>query len=152
MLSRGLARFVPLTFLPLVLACGSAVQHAAQKPLPQPAPTPVAEAAPPVVVSPPLPVEDPVLTLIADSERHFEAGQKELDLGHVTAAITNQIDLQTFPVVRHVFDAAMALPAFARAHPLSQPDTPEAPTATPDQPAAPAPEAPPAAPTPPSGG
>jgi membrane-bound lytic murein transglycosylase D len=88
MLSRRLARFVPLTFLPLVLACGSAVQHAAQKPLPQPAPVPVAEAAPPVVVPPPSPVEDPVVTLIADSERHFEAGQKELDLGHVTAAKT----------------------------------------------------------------
>jgi len=88
MLSRRLARFVPLTLLPLVLACGSAVQHAAQKPLPQPAPVPVAEAAPPVVVPPPPPVEDPVVTLIADSERHFEAGQKELDLGHVTAAKT----------------------------------------------------------------
>jgi membrane-bound lytic murein transglycosylase D len=82
-----LARFVPLTFLPLVLACGSAVQHAAQKPLPQPAAVPVAEAAPPVAVPPP-PVEDPVVTLIADSERHFEAGQRELDLGHVTAAKT----------------------------------------------------------------
>src|SRR6476646_5454741 len=89
MLSRPLARFVPLTFLPLVLACGSAVQHAAQKPLPQPAPVPVAEATPPVVVPPPAPVVDPVLTLIADSERHFEAGQKELDLGHVTAAKTD---------------------------------------------------------------
>ncbi|HEX7798513.1 MAG TPA: LysM peptidoglycan-binding domain-containing protein [Vicinamibacterales bacterium] len=115
MLSRRLARFVPLTFLPLVLACGSAVQHAAQKPLPQPAPVPVAEAAPPVVVPPPPPVEDPVITLIADSERHFEAGQKELDLGHVTAAKTEfdkAIDVllespyggRTEPRIREHFD------------------------------------------------
>jgi peptidoglycan lytic transglycosylase D len=115
MLSRRLARFVPLTFLPLVLACGSAVQHAAQKPLPQPAPVPVAEAAPPVVVPPPPPVEDPVVTLIADSERHFEAGQKELDLGHVTAAKTEfdkAIDVllespyggRTEPRIREHFD------------------------------------------------
>jgi membrane-bound lytic murein transglycosylase D len=115
MLSRRLARFVPLTFLPLVLACGSAVQHAAQKPLPQPVPVPVAEAAPPVVVSPPVPVKDPVLTLIADSERHFEAGQKELDLGHVTAAKTEfdkAIDVllespyggRTEPRIREHFD------------------------------------------------
>src|SRR5262245_6261552 len=115
MLSRRLARFVPLTFLPLVLACGSAVQHAAQKPLPQPAPTPVAEVAPTVVVPPPPPVEDPVVTLIADSERHFEAGQKELDLGHVTAAKTEfdkAIDVllespyggRTEPRIREHFD------------------------------------------------
>src|SRR6478672_6589888 len=115
MLSRRLARFVPLTFLPLVLACGSAVQHAAQKPLPQPAPVPVAEATPPVVVPPPPPVEDPVVALIADSERHFEAGQKELDLGHVTAAKTDfdkAIDVllespfggRTEPRIREHFD------------------------------------------------
>ena len=30
MLSRYSARFVPLALLPLVLACGSVVQHAAQ--------------------------------------------------------------------------------------------------------------------------
>jgi peptidoglycan lytic transglycosylase D len=114
MLSRRLARFVPLAFLPLVLACGSAVQHAAQKPLPQPAPVPVAEAAPPVVVPPPPPI-DPVVALIADSERHFEAGQKELDLGHVTAAkaeFDKAIDVllespyggRTEPRVREHFD------------------------------------------------
>jgi membrane-bound lytic murein transglycosylase D len=31
-------------------------------------------------------VEDPVLTLIAESEQHFEAGQRELELGHVGGA------------------------------------------------------------------
>src|SRR5207237_458476 len=34
----------------------------------------------------PAPTEDPVLTLIATSERHFEAGQKELENGHFEAA------------------------------------------------------------------
>ena len=115
MLSRYSARFVPFALLPLVLACGSAVQHAAQKPLPQPAPVPVVQAAPPAVVPPPPPVEDPVVTLIADSERHFEAGQKELDLGHVAAAKTDfdkAIDVllespyggRTEPRIREHFD------------------------------------------------
>src|SRR5437762_9146169 len=30
--------------------------------------------------------EDPVLTLIAESNHHFKAGQKELELGHVEGA------------------------------------------------------------------
>jgi membrane-bound lytic murein transglycosylase D len=38
-----------------------------------------------MAVSPPA-VEDPVLMLIATSERHFKAGQKELEQGHVEAA------------------------------------------------------------------
>src|SRR5262247_1081313 len=115
MLSRRLARFVPFSLLPLMMACGSAVQHAAQKPVPQPIPFPVVQAPPPVVVQPPAPVEDPLVTLIADSERHFEAGQKELDLGHVTAAKTEfdkAIDLllestyggRTEPRIREHFD------------------------------------------------
>src|SRR5205823_4614731 len=32
------------------------------------------------------PVEDPVLTLIAVSDRHFKAAEKELEQGHVEAA------------------------------------------------------------------
>src|SRR5262249_59324994 len=74
-----------------------------------------AAAAPPVAIPPPPPVEDPVVTLIADSERHFEAGQKELDLGHVTAAKTEfdkAIDVllesayggRTEPRIREHFD------------------------------------------------
>ncbi|MEA2965513.1 MAG: hypothetical protein QOI46_5611, partial [Alphaproteobacteria bacterium] len=46
--------------------------------------------------------------------------------GHVTVAITQQIDLARWPTVKRTFEAAMALPAFAKAHPLAQPDTPEA--------------------------
>jgi maleylacetoacetate isomerase/maleylpyruvate isomerase len=47
-------------------------------------------------------------------------------VGHVTAAVTQQIDLSTWPTVKRIFETAMALPEFARAHPLAQPDTPEA--------------------------
>jgi membrane-bound lytic murein transglycosylase D len=74
--------------LPLAVACGSAVKHAAQKPLAQPAPPVEVQTAPPAAVQPPAPVQDPVVALIADSERHFEAGEKELAAGHVTAAKT----------------------------------------------------------------
>src|SRR6267154_3209998 len=38
--------------------------------------------------------------------------------GHVTVAITQQIDLAPWPTVKRTFEAAMALPAFAKAHPL----------------------------------
>src|ERR1700754_1844646 len=47
-------------------------------------------------------------------------------VGHVTAAVTQQIDLNPYPTVKHIFETAMALPEFARAHPSMQPDTPEA--------------------------
>jgi maleylacetoacetate isomerase/maleylpyruvate isomerase len=47
-------------------------------------------------------------------------------VGHVTASISNGIDLAPYPTVKRVFDTAMALPAFATAHPLVQADTPEA--------------------------
>ena len=41
-------------------------------------------------------------------------------------AITQQISLAPYPTVKRIFEAAMALPEFASAHPLAQPDTPEA--------------------------
>jgi len=47
-------------------------------------------------------------------------------VGHVTVAVTQQIDLSTWPTVKRIFETAMALPEFSRAHPLAQPDTPEA--------------------------
>ena len=47
-------------------------------------------------------------------------------VGHVTAAVTQQIDLAAWPTVKRIFETAMALPEFAKAHPLAQPDTPEA--------------------------
>ena len=45
-------------------------------------------------------------------------------VGHVTAAVTQQIDLAPYPTVKRIFETAMALPEFARAHPAVQPDTP----------------------------
>jgi maleylacetoacetate isomerase len=47
-------------------------------------------------------------------------------VGHVTAAVNQQIDLAPYPTVKRVFETAMALPEFAKAHPSMQPDTPEA--------------------------
>ncbi|QWG17905.1 maleylacetoacetate isomerase [Bradyrhizobium sediminis] len=47
-------------------------------------------------------------------------------VGHVSVALTQQIDLKPWPIVKRIFETAMALPAFAAAHPLAQPDTPEA--------------------------
>ena len=41
-------------------------------------------------------------------------------------AVTQQIDLKIYPTVKRIFETAMALPEFAKAHPLVQPDTPEA--------------------------
>jgi maleylacetoacetate isomerase len=46
--------------------------------------------------------------------------------GHVTAAVMQQIDLKPWPTVQRIYETAMALPEFATAHPLAQPDTPEA--------------------------
>jgi len=47
-------------------------------------------------------------------------------VGHVTAAQSAQCDLAGYLTVMRVFQAAMALPAFAQAHPRRQPDTPAA--------------------------
>ena len=47
-------------------------------------------------------------------------------VGHVTAAINQQISLSPWPTVKRIHETAMALPAFAAAHPRAQPDTPEA--------------------------
>jgi membrane-bound lytic murein transglycosylase D len=88
MLGTHWQRHVLVALVPFVTACGpslktkgpvvtpasasgSHIRHADSVP-----PAPVAQA----------PVEDPVVTLIAISERHFQAGQKELEQGHVEAA------------------------------------------------------------------
>ncbi len=47
-------------------------------------------------------------------------------VGHVTAAVNQQISLAPHPTVKRIFETAMALPEFASAHPSMQPDTPEA--------------------------
>src|SRR5215210_4504760 len=77
-------RLVPLALIPLVAACGSSrrPQAVVVTPASSVALTPVPEAAP----APAAPVEDPVAALIAASDRHFKAGQTELEEGHVEAA------------------------------------------------------------------
>lgn len=47
-------------------------------------------------------------------------------VGHCTVALTQQIGLDRWPTVKRIFETCMALPEFASAHPLAQPDTPEA--------------------------
>ncbi len=72
------------TLVTFTIGCGGAVRRAANGPsaqVPDPAP-----AAPMVETPAPEPPVDPVVTLIATSEEHFKAGQRELELGHVEGA------------------------------------------------------------------
>src|SRR5882757_2813135 len=46
--------------------------------------------------------------------------------GHAATAAMLQIDLAPWPTVKRLYETAMAMPEFATAHPLAQPDTPEA--------------------------
>jgi membrane-bound lytic murein transglycosylase D len=62
-------------------ACGS--NPKAQVSVPAAAPKPAAPQAP--VVPPPPPV-DPITSLIATSQRHFEAGEREMKMGHLERA------------------------------------------------------------------
>jgi membrane-bound lytic murein transglycosylase D len=65
-------------------ACGASVgSKAVAHSQPQ---SPAARANAPTPAVAPAQAEDPVLTLIADSDRRFKAGQKELELGHVEGA------------------------------------------------------------------
>jgi peptidoglycan lytic transglycosylase D len=94
MLGRCWRRGLVFALLPLVTACGSAMK--AQAPAVSAAPAgatrasggpsiqPAQSTAP--AAQPAAPVEDPVLTLISESERHFEAGQAELEQGHFEGA------------------------------------------------------------------
>jgi membrane-bound lytic murein transglycosylase D len=84
MLRPGPAQTGIIATLSLALAgCASRVPTPAQTPTP-----PVAVSAPAVVPSPPAPVPqaDLVVELMAVSTLHFEAGERELQLGHLTAA------------------------------------------------------------------
>jgi maleylacetoacetate isomerase/maleylpyruvate isomerase len=47
-------------------------------------------------------------------------------VGLVTFSTAQDIDLAPYPTVRRIFEIAMALPAFAQARPLLQPDAPQA--------------------------
>jgi membrane-bound lytic murein transglycosylase D len=66
----------------LAAACGGTKTRPAVAPARAPKPA-TAQSAP---VPSPQPADDPVATLIADSERHFANGERELKLGHLGQA------------------------------------------------------------------
>ena len=101
-------RHLVVVFLPFAVACGSSHQSKSVKATPEARPV---EA--PVVQ--PAPVLDPVLTLISASNGHFQAGQRELEQGHLDGAkveFDRAIDLllespygaRTEPRIREHFD------------------------------------------------
>jgi len=101
-------RHLVVVFLPFAVACGSSHQSKSVKATPEarPVEAPVVQAAP---------VQDPVLTLISASNGHFQAGQRELEQGHLDAAkveFDRAIDMllespygaRTEPRIREHFD------------------------------------------------
>jgi len=85
MLRTDWRRFAFVALLPSIAACSSSLKT--QGPLARPtAPAVAAPGAQSPAPPSALPVEDPVETLIASSERSFKAGQRELEQGHVEAA------------------------------------------------------------------
>jgi membrane-bound lytic murein transglycosylase D len=84
-------RWAIVALLPVISACGASVQShvrsgAPTVATPSHASTTALSAPPATPIAPAAPVEDPVVTLIAVSERHFQAGQAALDQGHFEAA------------------------------------------------------------------
>src|SRR4029453_1741692 len=71
---------VPVVGALLIAGCVSRPGTQTVKVLPQP-PAPVAVPAPA-----PEPTPDPIAILIAQSDKHFEAGRKELEVGHLVSA------------------------------------------------------------------
>ena len=66
-----------------VAACGGNTKPQVTATLPAPAPV---VAAAPQAPAPPKAVLDPVAALIATSQKHFDAGEKELAAGHLEKA------------------------------------------------------------------
>jgi peptidoglycan lytic transglycosylase D len=108
-------RLVLVALFPAITACGSSLktQGSLGKSAPAaPVSHPVVQVPDPAAA---VPVEDPVLTLIASSDRSFKAGQKELEQGHVEAAkqeFNRAVDVllespygaRTEPRIREYFD------------------------------------------------
>jgi membrane-bound lytic murein transglycosylase D len=107
---------LPLFFI-VITACSAALKTQAPGASPAPAPAPVAtrepEAPPQVQAS--TPPEESVASLIAASDRHFVAGQTELEQGHVEAArqefnravdvlLESRYGARTEPSIREYFD------------------------------------------------
>jgi membrane-bound lytic murein transglycosylase D len=88
MVRRSTERLAVVLLLPLVAACGSGRKAPRAATLPPSATLAAIPAAPQV------PPVDPVIVLIAESDQHFKAGQREMEAGHVEGA-------------RHEFDRAI---------------------------------------------
>ena len=113
MIRRPITRLSVLALLPMVAACGSSVRKA---PLAAAPPAPVGIATPAAQASlPAAPTVDSVDMLITESDRHFKAGQAELEAGHVEAArqefdqavnvlIESPFGGRTEPRIREQFD------------------------------------------------
>jgi membrane-bound lytic murein transglycosylase D len=88
MLGSQWQRRTLVALFPFVAACGSSLRT--QGPAVTPAAAPARMTAPAPLParleSAPAPAEDPVLALIASSDRHFRTGRKELEQGHTEAA------------------------------------------------------------------
>jgi membrane-bound lytic murein transglycosylase D len=108
-------RLVFMALLPFVAACGSSVrtQSLSVRPTTDHVHATAAQSSSSSAIAQPAPVEDPVLTLIATSDRHFQAGQKELEQGHFEAAkqeFNRAVDVEspygarTEPRIREHFD------------------------------------------------
>src|SRR5207248_7321209 len=94
-------------------ACGASLSSKAVTRGQPPAPAPRVNTPPPP--GPAQAPDDPVLALIAESDRHFKTGQRELELGHVVGAkqeFNRAVDLllespygaRTEPRIREHFD------------------------------------------------
>jgi membrane-bound lytic murein transglycosylase D len=84
MVRRTSTRLALLALLPLVAACGASTRKA---PLAAVPPAPALASAPDAQTSlPAVPNVDPVVALISESDRHFKAGQVEIEAGHVEGA------------------------------------------------------------------
>ena len=79
------------TTLPVAAAIGVSLLIAGCGSAPKPVQVTVTPPAPVVEVRAPepVPVQDPIADLIAESQRHFAAGEKELELGHLEQARTS---------------------------------------------------------------
>jgi membrane-bound lytic murein transglycosylase D len=97
--------------MPFLGACGSSIRTQTSKSVVV-SPAPVQTSAP---AGPTAPVEDPVLTLIAESERQFQAGRQHLEQGRLEEAklafnravnvlIESSYGARTEPRIREHFD------------------------------------------------
>jgi membrane-bound lytic murein transglycosylase D len=108
-----------IALFPLIVACGSTVKS--KTPARSPAkskasrPASTVDGRPTIQPIPLVRVEDPVLTLIATSDRHFKAGQTELEQGHFESAkqafnravnvlLESPYGARTEPRIREYFD------------------------------------------------